>query len=760
LYPVLAQPRGQVVTSRLGQVSGRVDPEDLPHYQDTAQYGIEGVDLGASTLHNGKTYIFFGDVPRLGRREGPIQDADAIGLIDDVHLPRRTDLFAVKQGDDQSNVFFIGENGALYISWVAGAGHWVQPVQITLPALAPPGGAVAAALQTRDQLDVFFIGNNGALYVAWVIGKGAWQGPRQIGGPNVAKPGGNLVAIRQLEEQLDVLFIGQNRRLQVAWVVGNGHWQGPISIEDRSFPYPAPVPGSGIAAAYQGANQRDVFFIGEDGGFYVAFSKAGGRWEGPLLASPRRLPVSVPGGNLAVLDQAVDLVTALCVDTRGRLSAMFLRGAEHWQGPVPVVASAPLIRPGSPVAVHRQGANQWNAFVTRPDGGIDVYWVRDRKWEGPAQIAPPGSTSDDSSLAVINQLPDQTTLLSASRSGALNVQWVKGAERWQGPIRTNPDMTVRFLTSGDYFLPLTIKGYPSDPAKVYQLGTDATPSGAFSYGGRLYVFFVTKRFEDPNAGFSALASGEFPEGGQPFNYHFTLSTWPDPNGGHFLQVAPVVTRSAEIPGVVLQCQDCVVLFGHGGSISGVPERTGCIEPKSPTGVQLAIMPLMSGRGPMESGMRYYTGGTPPTWSAAQTDAHSLFSTCYFWTALSAGRIPGTGKWILLYQLAGPRSVAGAHNQPIVARIADTPWGIASAQEIVVFHPDRDRAWNRFMFADNIPDSDKTQPNGLGHPPFPYGAYLLHKYMRWDARRNTVTIFFVMSTGRPYQVQMMRSEITL
>lgn len=234
-----AQPPPQVFTRRLGQVSGRADPDGLYHYQDTSQWGVEGVDLGASTVHGRRTYIFFGDVHRVDRTDAPAQDAaDAIGVIDDVHVPVGATLATGHQEQDQSDVFFVGANGALYVAWVTAHENWAVPFQITNERIAPPGAALAVVNQSANQLDVFFIGWNGALHVVWVVDKGIWQGPHQIGPERVGEPGGKLIAINQRGDQLDVLFIGKNRRLQVAWVSGLGTWHGPISIGDPAVPYP------------------------------------------------------------------------------------------------------------------------------------------------------------------------------------------------------------------------------------------------------------------------------------------------------------------------------------------------------------------------------------------------------------------------------------------------------------------------------------------------------------------------------------------
>jgi hypothetical protein len=56
-------------TERIAQMSGDYDPENLTHFNFTGAWGVDGVDLGANTKHDGRTVIFFGDVPpQHGRR--------------------------------------------------------------------------------------------------------------------------------------------------------------------------------------------------------------------------------------------------------------------------------------------------------------------------------------------------------------------------------------------------------------------------------------------------------------------------------------------------------------------------------------------------------------------------------------------------------------------------------------------------------------------------------------------------------------------
>jgi hypothetical protein len=97
--------------------------------------------------------------------------------------------------ESQTDVFFIGSNGELYVAWVIGAGYWNGPVGLEIT--FPPGAAVAASPQygVDNQTDVFAFAvgdtggvNNGQLYISWVIYGGTWSGPVGL------RPGGHLPA--------------------------------------------------------------------------------------------------------------------------------------------------------------------------------------------------------------------------------------------------------------------------------------------------------------------------------------------------------------------------------------------------------------------------------------------------------------------------------------------------------------------------------------------------------------------------------------
>jgi hypothetical protein len=284
-----------------------------------------------------------------------------------------------------------------------------------------------------------------------------------------------------------------------------------------------------------------------------------------------------------------------------------------------------------------------------------------------------------------------------------------------------------------------------------------TPTGAFSYSGKVYVFFAWHDLSKPNRPFhSSLASSPDPSQPTPFEFIAHISA-------KFSQVAPWVITNSDLTGLPSTNGEGLMLFGQGGT----PDGHG--------GVFLAWVPLQPGLDPDLSRIRYYSNASDPTqrWTTNEANAIPLFKTRWFWSSLSVGRIAEIQRWIVLYQRTARPEAA---EESIVARIARTPLDFLDATEageIPIFTPVKDGAYravaddgtvlNRgYMHRARSPVADGFDhlPPTIGGNGFAYGAYLLNRYTRWDGATGTLTIYYLMSTGMPYQVQLMRSQISV
>jgi hypothetical protein len=141
---------------------------------------------------------------------------------------------------DQTDVFAIDCQGALNVAWVNGAGDWNGPVRISAPHVFPPGANLAVSNQfgIPNQTDVFAIGTNGGLHVSFVVDAEDWNGPVQISPSCLFIPGAPLAASNQygIPNQTDVFAVTEDDALDVAFVLDAGTWNGPVQIGPPVYP--------------------------------------------------------------------------------------------------------------------------------------------------------------------------------------------------------------------------------------------------------------------------------------------------------------------------------------------------------------------------------------------------------------------------------------------------------------------------------------------------------------------------------------------
>jgi hypothetical protein len=112
-------------------------------------------------------------------------------------------------------------------------------------------------------------------------------------------------------------------------------------------------------------------------------------------------------------------------------------GGGKWNGPLSI--SLPGLAPaGAHLAASPQFGvpNQTDVFVVDANGALRVTWVQGAgTWNGPATISPNGSASVGGHLAASQQfgIANRTDLFSVLDNGAVQVSWVDGTGKWNGP---------------------------------------------------------------------------------------------------------------------------------------------------------------------------------------------------------------------------------------------------------------------------------------------------------------------------------------
>ena len=697
-----------------------------------------------------------------------------VGISDTVFVPH-THVALAKQTDGVLTAMAVDKFGRLVVASVGGLGIWQRPVGISDDVFLP-GVPVAMARQTDGVLTALAVDKFGRLVVASVAGLDPWQPPVGIS-DTVFVPHTHVAMAKQTDGVLTALAVDKFSRLVVASVAGLDPWQRPVGISDTHF-----VPGASVAMAKQTDGVLTALAVDKFGRLVVASVAGLDPWQPPIGISS---DIFTPGAPVAMSKQIDGVLTALAVDKGGRLVVTSVPGLGAWQAPIGI--SSAIFTPGAAVAMAKQidGVNLRAFIETQPrfsgssiaqrigqltGDGVDPEY-RDIPGHVPRvfnRTAASGVAGVD--LGANAEIGDRlvfffgdvpTTFLAPDDQS----DWVAFASN--APEDHVEPLSGLALTSVDRngrFHPYSIKG-------IGPLGIAQTPTGAFGYPGagskgetpQAYVFAFYNP-DDPavpsKSRGSVLTRSFDATAPEPFDNLFPFSTF-EKGSGKFFQVAPWVVRNSEFPGVFPSIVgDGLVLMGQGGPANSV---------------HLAWMPLSKGSDPKPSTIRYYRGRggqrRSSAWSPKEADARTLFSTIGY-TSLSLTWVADAKRWLLLYSLASPGAIPLHNlpadpvqhnpNGPVVARLGTTPWDWSD--EIIVFDPLRDNALGKFMHrpGDSLntvapvlpPEAERAYG---GEPSFAYGPFLLNRYTTWRPAARDLTIYYLLSTYRPYQVQLMRSH---
>ncbi|MEP6714889.1 MAG: GDSL-type esterase/lipase family protein [Terriglobia bacterium] len=690
-------------------------------------------------------------------------------------FPPGAPVAMAKQTDGILTALAVDKDGRLVVASVAGLGAWKLPVSIS-ETIFKPGTPVAMAKQTDGILTALAVDKNGRLVVTSVAGTGHWQ-QHPVGiSDTIFLPGTPVAMAKQTDGILTALAVDKDGHLVVTSVAGTGHWQQhPVGISDTIF-----LPGTPVAMAKQTDGILTALAVDKDGRLVVTSVAGTGHWQQhPVGISDT---IFKPGTPVAMAKQTKGILTALLVDKDGRLVVTSVAGTGHWQQQ-PVGISSAIFNPGAHVALTKQidGVNLAAFLNAHP------------QFSGSPLAQRIGQLTGDGLDPEYRHLPGALKQVVNATGGhgvvgvdlGANIEFDGKIVFFFGDVPTAPGRPddqsdwVAFHPAGNRldspaaFGLISVDGangrfHPFSIQGIGPLGIGQTPTGAFSYPGEgsggtrdqawVFAFYYPADLANaPEPRGSLLTKSNDPTQPVEFSRVFSFSTF-DQGSGRFFQVAPWVVDNAKFPGVFPSSEgDGLVLIGQGGPANSV---------------HLAWMPLEKGSDPRRSAIRYYSGGQGTNaWSGSEGDARDLFFTIGY-TSLSLAWIPEAKRWLLLYTLASPGAIPlnpdrGSPNQhnpngPVVARLGKTPWDWTD--EIIIFDPLRDNALGRFMHrpGDDLDQVPPVLPPDFnlaygGEVSYAYGPFLLNRYTKWDANARELTIYYLLSTFRPYQVQVMQSQ---
>lgn len=622
--------------------------------------------------------------------------------------------------------FVVDAAGALWVVWKSGTTAW-RSHPVTDDGFAPPGAHAAAAhFDEHGTLEVLVVDTDGAVRLLWKTPTEGWSAERRVAltAPGFAPPGAPLALVRHPGHRTLEAFVVDDRG--TVWLLWKSDVQGwrRLPLTGRGF---AP-PGAPVTAVYHPDGGRlELFVVGNDRALWLLWKSLDEPWHAPVqLGEPGYAPLRAP--LCAVHHPPVDELAVFLGDPAAIARVMSRHANRPWRPCAPAIATrahAPARDPRAPQTARLMQVSGDPRFRALAIPGVDLGCNTEHDGtlvvtfgDVPRPPAEPGPEQDADAIAYARELaPGGIQLDVVARGGA--------------------------------FAPFTIR---HADGRLRIPGNAQTPVGSFSHAGTLYVIALVHEgpsLEDPFPVVTYVVQSRDPASGAPFDEVFR---WSD---GKFWQAAPWVVRNGRglPPGFGLAAGDAptdagVVLLGGGPTFDGRD------------GVHLAWLPL-SPPGPGASGgpvardrLRYHAGAL---WSADERAARPLWYLPAGYTSQSLCWVDGAERWIALYS----RADIGQHRErsPVVARVAASPTG-AWSDEIVVFDPCRDGAYGNFM---HWPDLDRLHETAV--PPtdergWAYGAFIIAPLTQWHPADRTVTLHYLLSSHRPYEVHLMRSRFPI
>jgi hypothetical protein len=348
----------------------------------------------------------------------------------------------------------------------------------------------------------------------------------------------------------------------------------------------------------------------------------------------------------------------------------------------------------------------------------------------------------------------------ASRVNATSARSARRCGSWgwrQDRIRPRGGSAARWRVDG--------------PSKIGVTKTFEVPSGAYTHKGKVFVFFhiwdEVQRDPRPIKG-CYLASKANPAQPGPFTEVCLFS--PRRVNGNALGtdcfggVAPVKVRNADHTWLPENAagisEEGLVMFGIGDS----PSLGGY------SAVHLAWMPLVD-RTPDPSDVSYFTN-LEHRWDPRAEMVAPLFGKAPNLQSISAAFLEGPQEWIVFHMTADDsKRMTG----PVIGRIGTPPFDWS--EPFSLFDPCREGAYGKYMHWPDLDGIQLTDPfrepprneaerafleqqRADAKPGWAYGAFLLKRYTRWNGETGELDLYYLLSFGSPYQVQVMRTTLRL
>ena len=313
----------------------------------------------------------------------------------------------------------------------------------------PPRTGIAVSQHGQDSLTIITVGKDGAMYVTYKSGSSKWN-TAAITPKGIFPPSANVAMTQHTPTVLTALAIGNDGAIYVAWTAPGGWNKQAGSTGPRPYPPVQITP---------------LIYIDKEHAHYPGFY----------------YPKFPPGGNIAIIKQTNDMLTALAIASDGKLYQLWLSNNRQWNQPVnptnmlhkdwfgrvlgdcspnepqvrepacppyPPIPRAQGVLPGAPIAVYRNADNTLTALTAGGSNSQLLYGIQIEN-KPPTTICcldkiiqdtvnPRAFFQRGSGIAIAQQLDNQATALIVGNDGAMYVTWAFSNGKWQGPVPLTP----------------------------------------------------------------------------------------------------------------------------------------------------------------------------------------------------------------------------------------------------------------------------------------------------------------------------------
>jgi hypothetical protein len=296
---------------------------------------------------------------------------------------------------------------------------------------------------------------------------------------------------------------------------------------------------------------------------------------------------------------------------------------------------------------------------------------------------------------------------------------------------------LQFIMGDNQWRRLVIPGVSLEAFEV--------PSGGFSHAGRLFVFATTdhEHIDVPGTDGRDRMLSSVLASATDAHQDFSLEYFVDRKGTYdvpkFINISPFKILNEPLaralPDNARSSEEGLFLMASGEYRA--------------SNAYLAYVPLPPGQTPPLSEWRFFGGmffsspddpeGGVPNWLPPEEKANALpvvidpqlGELSFSWNSFLQ-------RWLLVYQ-AGYRGIGG-----IWLRSAKWPWGPWSEPQLLFDNEQGHLLRDPFI-----------DPGGGVYAP-----YVISRYDKWDSASQQATMYYTMSTWKPYQVMLMKSKLQL